>query len=464
MSGLPEPDTIAAVATPPGRGALAVVRLSGPGVSGLIARVVPSLEGALPQPRRATLVPVIDPGTGERLDRALLTWYPAPHSYTGEDVAELSVHGGVLVSSLVLDACLRAGARPARPGEFTQRAWLHGKVDLVQAEGIRDLVEAESEAERRAALVQTEGGLSRRLAELREAIIGIEALLVYHVDFPDEDEPPIPVQRIVAEARSLEERLDRLLATAPEGELLREGALTVLAGRPNAGKSSLFNALIGEARAIVTEEPGTTRDAIEARISLGGFPFRLVDTAGWREDPGRVEQMGIEVARGYLSRADLVLLCLPAEAGWGEIEEGFLGELTGATRLVVVRTMQDRLRSGEGPQPLPAARSGVEEVASSALAGDGLDELRRRLPALVFSGLVRSTSEAPVLTRRRQREGVAGARGEVGAFRRALEEGIPAEMASTHLRSAETALEELLGVIGGEEVLDRVFGSFCIGK
>ena len=231
----------------PGRGALAIVRVSGPATGGLILRLVPFLGGRLPEPRTARLLSLKDPDTDELLDRGLLTWYPGPASYTGEDAAELSVHGGVLVPALVLDALLRAGARLARPGEFTERAYLHGKLDLVQAEGVGDLVEAGSEAARRAALSQTEGGLSRRIGELRDGIVGLEALLVYHVDFPEEDEPPVPLDRIVREAGALEERLSVLLATAPEGELLRDGALTVLAGRPNSGKSSLFNALLGEA-------------------------------------------------------------------------------------------------------------------------------------------------------------------------------------------------------------------------
>jgi len=461
MTGALEADTIAAVATAPGRSALAIVRMSGPRCADILRRLLPSLGGGLPPERIGSLLRIVDPDSGELLDRGIVTWFPGPRSYTGEDSAEFSVHGGSLIPALVLDALHRAGARQARGGEFTQRAWLNGKVDLVQAEGVRDLVEAESEAQRRAALLQTEGGLSSRLGELRAGLVHLEALLVYHVDFPEEDEPPVPLARIVAEGRSLEGRLGELLATAPEGELLHEGALAVLAGRPNSGKSSLFNALLGETRAIVTEEPGTTRDAIEARISLGGFPFRLVDTAGIREEEaGLVERMGIEVARRYLARADLVLFCARADQGWGAEEEAFLEALPSATIIIPLRTMVDR-RSERVELPFPRGES---PIPVSVRSGVGLAELRERLPARAFGLLMGAGSGVPVLTRRRQREGVRRALEEVKAFGDALRSGVPADIAVTHLRMAEAALEELVGAVQGEEVLDRVFGEFCIGK
>ena len=467
-----------------------MIRISGPGTRGVLRTLIPRWEedgpgaggnGAPPgrEPRRAYLLPITDPESGELLDRALVTFFASPASYTGEDAAEISTHGGVLVPALVLDACLRAGARQARPGEFTQRAYLNGKVDLVQAEAVRDLVDAGSEALHRAALFQAEGGLSRRVARIREGVIQLEALLVHHIDFPDEDEPPTPAQEIIRKGRALLEELEALLATAPEGELLREGALVVLAGRPNSGKSSLFNALVGEERAIVTEEPGTTRDALEVRLSLGGYPFRLVDTAGIREGAGKIERLGIEVARRHLKGADVVLLCLPADEEWGPGEEEFLGEVARKAPVVLARTKVDR---GEGDRPpdaggvsraSPSAGGEADQeppgrvrstVATSVVDGRGLDELRALLRDLVFSGVAQAGADVPVLTRRRQARGVRVARDEVALFVEALESGVPAEMASTHLRPAETALEELLGVISPEEVLDRVFSEFCIGK
>lgn len=460
-------DTVAAVGTAPGISAVAQVRVSGPGA----LRVLDALrgDGRAPPPlpdRTPTLVRIHDPETGELLDRALVTVYRAPASYTGEEMVEISTHGGWLVPPLVLEACLAAGARRAEPGEFTKRAYLNGKIDLVQAEAVLDLVEGRSRALHGAALGQLERGLSERLSDLRGRLVELEALLVHHIDFPEEDEPPVPLERIIGEGRAVAGALEHLLRTAPEGELLREGAVTVLAGRPNSGKSSLFNALVGEERAIVTEVPGTTRDALEAVVSLGGFPFRLVDTAGLRETEERVERLGIEVAERYLEGADLVLFCHEGAGPLGDREIGFVRRWTEGRPLVLLRTKAD-LREREGGDE--GARQGadgdaVRELAVSVRTGEGLAGLRRLLPELVYGGLVAAGAEVPVLTRARQTRAVRRAAGEVDAFVAALEEGVPAEMAATHLRPAETALEELLGVIAPEEVLDRLFREFCIGK
>jgi tRNA modification GTPase len=460
-------DTIAAVATAPGIGAVALVRISGPRAGELLLRLAPALAG-LPAARRATLVELHDPVDGGLLDRAVATVYRAPASYTGEDLVELSCHGGWLVPALALEACVRAGARRAEAGEFTYRAYLNGKLDLVQVEGVADLIEARSRAMHRAALGHLERGLSRRVASLRSSLVGLEAVLAHHIDFPEEDDAPVPVQAIAERADALRAEMQALLVTAPEGELLREGALAVLAGRPNVGKSALYNALIGEERAIVTEVPGTTRDALVTSVELGGFPFRLVDTAGLRDSTERVEAMGIEVTRQYLQRADVVLLCVPAGEDVGPAEEAFLAGL-GAVPVVLVETKADeaagRGRSDASLGSPPALGGRVAaKVRLSALTGDGLDDLRRTLPHLAFAAVVSASAEAPVLTRRRQREALEVARAEVDAFASGLRSGLPAEVAGTHLRSAESALEELLGVIGVEDVLDAVFAEFCVGK
>ena len=460
----PEPtiDTIAAVATAPGLGAVAVVRLSGDRSFDILRALTP--DHPHPVPTRSPRLLSLRDKEGALLDRALVTAFPGPESYTGEDVVEISSHGGWLVPAMVLEACLAEGARAAEPGEFTRRAVLNGKMDLVQAEAVLDLVEGHSKALHDSALFQLDQGLSRRIGELHEQVVTVQALLVHHIDFPEEDEAPVSVERVMEEAGALVLALNELLATAPEGELLREGALTVLAGLPNSGKSSLFNALLGQDRAIVTEIPGTTRDALEAVVSLGGFPFRLVDTAGLRDTEEAVERLGVEVARRYLDRADLVLLCVEGVREFLPEEVSFLEELA-EVPVVVLRTKADLTESATAEIPstdeTPAA---AETIEISAFDGTGVARLRECLPALVYLGFVHTGVAVPALTRARQREGVRSARDHVADFIEALEGAVPAEMASTHLHPAETALEELLGVIPNDEVLDRVFRDFCIGK
>lgn len=397
------------------------------------------------------------------MDRVLATFHPGPASYTGEDLLEIGCHGGPLLPQLVLDATLAAGARPAGPGEFTRRAYLNGRIDLVQAEATADLIEAAAPALGRAALRQLEGGLSRRIGTLRERLVEAQALVAYEIDFPEEDDGPVAPARVEGAVGGLRAELDALLRLAPEGEMLRDGALTVIAGRPNAGKSSLFNVLLGFERAIVTEHPGTTRDAIEAVVSVEGYPFRLVDTAGLREGADPVEGMGIEVARSYLARAAVVLFCVEGTRPLEPEERAFLDARADGVRWILVRTKAD----GAGPDdPAERAGAGGEEIPAvrvSSRTGEGVPELRSRLLEAAFAGL-RAADEAPLVTRRRQVRALRAARDQVDAFAEARAAGLPPEVAVTHLQDATLRLEELLGVIGTEEILDAVFESFCIGK
>ena len=449
-------DTIVAQATPPGFGAVAVVRLSGPAALDIAGRLMRRDAQAMTRwaDRASRLRTLFRPGSGETLDRALVTVFRAPGSYTGEDVVEFSTHGGYAIPASVVAACVALRAREAVAGEFTRRAYLNGRLDLTQAEAVADLVATRSAKGREVALHQLEKGLGDRIAGLRSRVIGLSALLVQHIDFPEEDDAPTPLDAIAAEAGQVAAEVGRLLATAPAGEMLREGAVTVLAGAPNSGKSSLFNALLGFERAIVTELPGTTRDAIEAVVEVDGFPFRLVDTAGLRGASERVERLGIEVARRYLAGADLVLYCREAGRAATEQEGRFLEEL--AAPVVRVRTKWDLAEAHDVPED--------GEVAVSVKTGGGLDVLKRQLGRHVFRGVVENRDEVPVVTRKRQADLLGLARDEVEAFREALAGGIPPEVASAHLKSAESALEEILGVIATDDVLDRVFRDFCIGK
>jgi tRNA modification GTPase len=378
------------------------------------------------------------------VDDCLAACFAAPRSYSGEDSVEITTHGGLVVPAAAVAALVAAGARPAQPGEFTRRAVLNGKMDLLQAEATADLVDAGSPAQRRRALHQLDRGLSDRLAALRSEILELEALIAYDIDFPEEDEGPVSPQRVRGAWDAVRGRVADLLRTAPEGERLREGALLVIAGRPNAGKSSLFNALLGTERAIVTEIPGTTRDAIEAHAVMDGFPFRIVDTAGLRESDERVERLGIEVSRKYLAAADLVLFC---EERDDPARNEFLATVTAP--VVVVRTKAD----------ISGAREGV-----SVVTGQGLAELRRRLAEAAFGRLLALGDVEPVVTRARHRVALERALAELDGFWSARQAGVDAAAAATHLRAAVNALDDLIGAVTPDDVLDRVFATFCVGK
>ena len=442
-------DPIVALATPPGRSALALIRLSGRGAFDVAARALHPFHPD--PPRTVRRVHVVHPTTGATVDDALAACFPGPRSYTGEDLVELSTHGGLVVPAAAVAALLAAGARPARPGEFTRRAVVNGKLDLLQAEATADLIDAGAPAQARRALQHLDRGLSTRLDELRTELLELEALIAYEIDFPDEDEGPVAPERVVRAWRAARDRIARLLDTAPEGERLREGALLVIAGRPNAGKSSLFNALLGTERAIVTEVPGTTRDAVEAHAVLEGFPFRLVDTAGLRESADRVERLGIEVSRKYLAAADLVLFCRDAGC---EMRDPGSQEFLASCRAPVIDVVTKIDLTARPPD-----RLGV-----SVVTGEGLADLRRRLAEVAYGRLLALGDVEPVVTRARHRGALERALEEVDAFHTARESGLDAAVAATHLRAAVGALDDLIGVVTPDDVLDRVFASFCVGK
>ncbi len=462
-------DTIAALATAAGRGALAVVRVSGPR-----ARAVGGALGALTDhpisPRRA-LRAKLRAGDGVVIDDALVTFFPGPDSYTGEDVLELSTHGGHAVPRAVLAACIAAGCRAALPGEFTRRAVLNGKMDLVQAAAVADLIDARTSASQRQALVQLDGGLSRRLEALRSEMIGMEALIAYDIDFPGEDDGPIPPDVIADTSKRLAASIDALLATAPRAHQLRDGALVVIAGPPNAGKSSLFNALLGANRALVTEVPGTTRDAIEAVLDRLPLPLRLVDTAGVRETRDPIELLGIEVSERYLRAAQIVLACGEND---GQVAYTVSMVARYTTGIVVpVRTKVDLDTNSSFVHPERSkgdadANSGLYRV--SAEEGTGLAELLDFVDAQLAetvgeAGDAEGSSMSIVVTRERHRLALALAREELSSFIFGyFEQGLPASIAAVHLLAAREALAEVAGAIALDDVLDRLFSDFCIGK
>lgn len=443
-------DPIVALATPPGRSALAVVRLSGAGAFDVAARVIRPFRAD--PPRTAHLAEFVGPD-GTAVDRGLYLAFRAPASYTGEDAVECFCHGGLVTPARLVAAFEAAGARAAAPGEFTRRAVLNGRMDLVQAEAVNDLIAADAPTQARAALARLEGGLSRRLAALREELVALLALLAYDIDFPGEDDgavdPAVPRARLAA----VRERVARLLATAPAGARLREGALVVLAGPPNAGKSSLFNALLGRDRAIVTEIPGTTRDAIEAHAALDGWPVRLVDTAGVRDADDRIERMGVEVSRRWFDAADLVLWC---EEGEGEPHPDPTIPSGRALPVATKSDLSDPARD--------ALRGTPRLLRVSAVNGEGLDQLKTAIVARLYGDGTIPADLDGLLVNERHRVALARAAEALARAAPHLEPGGDTVLAAHEVQEAVAALDALVGAVDVEEVLGAVFAGFCVGK
>ena len=434
-------DTIFALASGAGRAAVAVMRLSGPGTGAVLTR----LAGRLPEPRRASLRRLRDP-QGEMLDEGLVLWFPAPGSYTGEDSAELHLHGGAAVIAAVAEALVRLGARPAEAGEFTRRAFLNGRMDLTEAEGIADLIAAETEAQRRQALRQAGGALARLHGEWAERLTALLAHQEAAIEFADEDLPTDLGDRARAGARALRAEIAAHLADDRRGERLREGLLVAILGAPNAGKSSLLNALAGRDAAIVSARAGTTRDVVEVRLDLAGVPVTLADTAGLREAADEIEQEGIRRARRRAEEADLVLAVFAADTPPDPATLAWVGP--GA---IVLANKVDIAAP-------PASIGGMAALAVSARTGAGLDRLRERLAQ--EARRLAGSGEAALLTRPRHRAALA----EAVAWLEQAEAAPLPELASEALRAALRALGRLSGRVGVEAVLDVVFRDFCIGK
>jgi tRNA modification GTPase len=445
-------DTIFALATAPGRAALAVVRLSGPRVRASVE----ALAGSVPPAREARLRRLAG-ADGQAIDEALVLWTPGPASYTGEDGAELHLHGGSAVVDAVSEALMALGLRLAEPGEFTRRAFENGKLDLAQAEAVADLVDAESEGQRRQALAQLEGALGRRYEAWREALLEALASLEAAIDFPDEELPADVAARAGPPLQALAADLEAALAGAGRGERVREGYRIALIGAPNAGKSSLLNRLIEREAAIVTATPGTTRDVIEAPLVIGGFKVLLADTAGIREAADEIEGEGVRRAMAWADSAALRLWVVDASAGDGAWR--LAADAARAGDLLVLNKADQPLGSDAGRAEAHAGAAGLEVSKISAATGAGLEALHDALRRRVAQEL--AGAEFPAATRARHRARLAEA---LAAVRRGLEALQSPELAAEDLRLAGRALGRITGRIDPEEVLGRIFASFCIGK
>ena len=444
-------DTIVARATPAGRGGVAVIRISGPAVPDLAVKLI----GELPRPRYATLAGFRD-AAGEALDLGLALFFPAPHSFTGEDVLELHAHGGPVVTDLLVERVIELGARPARPGEFSERAFLNDKLDLTQAEAIADLIDADSRAGARAAQRSLRGDFSAAVLALNDQVTELRTWVEAAIDFPDEDIDFLGSEDLRERLASVESAFRKLEDTARQGCLLRDGIHVVIAGRPNAGKSSLLNALAGYEAAIVTPQPGTTRDLVRECVHVDGMPIHLVDTAGLREAGDIVEQEGVKRARAELSAADHGIVVVDASAPDPAGEQALFTELPPALSRTVVRNKIDLTAEAPG---FAAADRAVVNI--SALTGAGLAELRERIKDVAG---FHPGEEGLVTARRRHLQSLQVAREHFDAARRQLEERRAGELMAEELLQVQNALAEITGQFTSDDLLGRIFSSFCIGK
>ncbi len=460
-------DTIAAISTPPGEGGVGIVRLSGPDALRIAATVFASSSGAnlLAAKRQRVFHGHVTDGAGNPVDEVLLHRMPGPHSYTAEDVVEINAHGGAVPLRAVLDAVLRAGARLAKPGEFTRRAFENGRIDLAQAEAVIDVVRARTDAALRAANAVAGGALSRETHMLRGTLADALARVEAAVDFPEDDLPELVDDALFSGLRVARAQMTRLLDTARAGRLYREGASVAIVGRPNVGKSSLFNALLRDTRAIVSPLPGTTRDRIEEAASIGGVPLRLVDTAGLRHTEDAIEQAGVDIARAALREADAVLFVVDASSPLTVEDQRIADELRGATVPVLVACNKADRVPGQPPKdaaplPHPAPEGFQKTCPVSALTGAGLDLLEAALGAALLGGT--AASETPVVSRLHQADSLRRA---AECVDRALDNrDASPELLAFELREALTALGEITGETTPEDLLDIIFGQFCIGK
>jgi tRNA modification GTPase len=451
-------DTIVAIATPPGRGGIGVVRLSGQDAvrigQALIARQEPF------EPRHATFARILDDtadGAGRPLDQVVVTWFAAPHSFTGDDVVEVSGHGSPVLLSRIVELAMAAGARLAEPGEFTLRAYLNGRIDLVQAEAVADLVDAVTPLQARAAMDQLEGTLTSAIGRIDAALFDLSAKLEASLDFPDEGFHFVLRDEAARDVARVRASLDDLAREGRVGRVVREGRIVVIAGRPNSGKSSLFNALVGAARAIVTDLPGTTRDVLTERIDLGGIPLTLVDTAGLREAADAIEAEGVARAREAQRVATLTLVLVDGSRPATDDDRAVIAS-AGTPRLVV-RSKADLARAWSDAE-LDAGDAMI--VGASVVAPGGLEALRREMIRRLVD--MEDWRDVPAISNLRHLALVDAARESLAHAETALADGATEELVLTDLTAARRALEEVTGARSAEDLLRHIFQRFCIGK
>jgi tRNA modification GTPase len=469
-------DTIVAIATPPGRGGIGVVRIAGPEAKTIASAMLRLSGGHALEASRARFGELIEPATGERIDEIVATYFAKPHSYTTDDIVEISCHGAPVVLKHLVELSLEYGARLAEPGEFTMRAFLNGRLDLTQAEAVRDLIESQTLYQAKIAAQQLEGALSHRLQPVKEKLVQLIALLEAGVDFAEDDVSVMPGEQILSRISEVRKPLERLLASFSYGKVVHEGLTLAIVGRPNVGKSSLFNQLVERERAIVTATPGTTRDLVTETVAIGGLPVQLVDTAGIRQALDEAEFIGIRKSLEALADADLVLVVLDASQPMHETDRELL-EQVGARVAIAVQNKIDAAPftgevasnanlqlSREAPVTGKFAGGGFELplVRTSAVTGEGIELLRETILRQI--GGDGAQIESGFLTNVRQRDLVTKAIAGLDAATHAVGQKIPHEMILLDLYNALRPLDEITGATTADDILNRIFSSFCIGK
>jgi len=445
-------ETIAAIATPPGRGGIGIIRVSGPAAPD----IAKTISGKSPKARDATLCRFVD-GDNEAIDEGILIYFAAPDSFTGEDVVELQGHGGPVVQDMLLQRVVELGARLARPGEFSERAFLNGKLDLAQAEAVADLIESGSAQAARSALRSLQGAFSKEIHQLVEMLTRLRVYVEAAIDFPEEEIDYLADNRVVEELVQIEKQFEQLLAATRQGCLLHDGMTVVLVGKPNAGKSSLLNALAGQDSAIVSHIPGTTRDIIREHIQLDGMPVHVLDTAGLRDSGDEIETEGVRRAQAAMDKADRVLLIIDdADTSDSELEK-MVADLPCGGPCTVVRNKID-LTNKESTYIDTRC---YKEVSVSAKTGAGLDKLRQHLKDCMG---YQSYGEGTFMARRRHLDAIERAQAHLAEGKKQLQQTKAGELLAEELRQAQNALGEITGEVTSDDLLGEIFSSFCIGK
>ncbi len=458
-------DTIVAISTPPGRGGIGIVRLSGADAVSIASSLVRLAKPLVPT--QAQLADILDPESEDaeqatRIDEAVVTFFQAPNSYTREDVVEIAAHGSPVVLESLVRAAIARGARLARPGEFTERAFLSGRLDLTQAEAVRDLIEAQTLYQAKIASEQMEGVLSRRIQPIKHALVHLIAELEAGIDFAEDDIDLIPPEVIASRVAAIMEPLEALAASFAYGRVVRDGISLSIVGRPNAGKSSLFNRLVQRERAIVTATPGTTRDLVTERVSLGGIPLDLIDTAGLRTAQDEAESIGIQKSREALADADVVLLVLDATADALTPEEIVLLDQMRTRRALVVLNKMDLAHGKSGSEVFRLLDGNAGAIETSALTGEGIPALRDAVLTLIRGE--GKEVETGLMTNVRQQQAVSEALHALADAQAALDANVPHEMLLIDLHTALRSLDALTGATTADDILNLIFSTFCIGK